>query len=154
MQIFVKTLTGEPPSKLVFLQIIYQPRENLGFEVQQGNPCIGVAFVSSRALFCLCRQDNHPGGGVFGHHRWREVQNPGQGRCVLVLETGLIFASQFLYGPCVDLMFLLDCRNPSGPAAPHLCRQAAGGWPDVGRLQHTERPAGFVARQLGCYGRL
>uniref|UniRef100_A0A452ZWR0 Ubiquitin-like domain-containing protein n=1 Tax=Aegilops tauschii subsp. strangulata TaxID=200361 RepID=A0A452ZWR0_AEGTS len=53
-------------------------------------------------------QDHHAGGGVLGHHRQRQGQDPGQG------------------------------GDPAGPAAPHLRRQAAGGRPHPRRLQHPE----------------
>ncbi|BAT08678.1 Os09g0483200, partial [Oryza sativa Japonica Group] len=51
---------------------------------------------------------DHAGGGEQRHHRQRQGQDPGQG------------------------------RYPSGPAAPHLRGEAAGGWPHPGRLQHPE----------------
>ncbi|PWZ05120.1 hypothetical protein Zm00014a_028650 [Zea mays] len=54
------------------------------------------------------RQEHHPGGGELGHGRERQGQDPGQG------------------------------GHPSGPAAPHLRRQAAGRRPHLGRLQHPE----------------
>uniref|UniRef100_A0A0D9Z4Y1 Uncharacterized protein n=1 Tax=Oryza glumipatula TaxID=40148 RepID=A0A0D9Z4Y1_9ORYZ len=53
-------------------------------------------------------EDHHPRGGEQRRRRQRQGQDPGQG------------------------------RYPAGPAAPHLRREAAGGWPHAGRLQHPE----------------
>merc|ERR1712157_88404 len=53
-------------------------------------------------------QDYHPGCGGQRHHRQREGQDPGQG------------------------------GHPSGPAAPDLRGEAAGGWAYAERLQHPE----------------
>merc|ERR1711865_229009 len=54
------------------------------------------------------REDHHPRGRGRRHHRCREGQDPGQG------------------------------RNPTRPAASHLRRQAARGWPHPPGLQHPE----------------
>merc|ERR1711939_509449 len=51
-------------------------------------------------------QDHHPRGRVLRHHRCSQVQDPGQG------------------------------GYPTRPAATHLRRQAARGWPYSFRLQH------------------
>merc|ERR1712151_1197840 len=53
-------------------------------------------------------QDYHPGCGGQRHDRQREGQDPGQG------------------------------GHPSGPAAPDLRGEAAGGWTHPQRLQHPE----------------
>merc|ERR1712098_548859 len=53
-------------------------------------------------------QDHHFGRRGFGHDRQREGEDPGQG------------------------------GHSAGPAAAHLRRQAARGWPDPFGLQHPE----------------
>merc|ERR1712065_49843 len=53
-------------------------------------------------------QDHYPGRGLWRHDREREAEDPGQG------------------------------RHPARSAASDFRRQAAGGWPYPGRLQHPE----------------
>ncbi|KAG5192480.1 ubiquitin-related domain-containing protein [Tribonema minus] len=160
MQIFVKTLTGKTitldvePSDTIDKREAEDPRQgghpprpaapDFRWQAAGGRPhpqrlqhpegvysSLGAAPAWWHADLRedTDRQDHHPGRGALGHDRQREAEDPGQG------------------------------GHPPRPAAPDLCRQAAGGRPHPERLQHPEGvhapPGAASARRAvrsGCAG--
>ena len=163
MQIFVKTLTGKTVRavqresvgwrcrhRATCPALLLAPSSGCSSVVccclagRSGQPSVLTASYLRMPSFALkqrlrCDAD-HSGGGVLGHHRQCEVEDPGQGGWVANLGCSLTEPLAASSTCCLkqQQMAASDCRHPAGPAAAHLCGQAAGGWPHARRLQHPE----------------